>query len=104
MKKFIILGLSLVILSVAASAQQASGENFRKHRGVRQFSHNEITRPEMLQLKKDHFRYKNAQHRALRDGRVGPIERRRLHHVRKHNRHDLYRFRHNKFQRHHKVI
>jgi len=104
MKKFITLGLSLIILSVAASAQQASGENFRRNRNTHKFSHSEITRPEMLQLQKDRFRFKRAQHRALRDGRVGPLERRRLHNIRKHNRHDLYRFRHNKFRRHHRVI
>lgn len=104
MKKFITLGLSLIILSVAASAQQASGENFRRGGTAHKFSHNEITRPEMLQLQKDHFQYKRAQHHAQRDGRVGPLERRRLHKIRKHNRHDLYHFRHNRAHRHNRVI
>ncbi|MBK5272054.1 MAG: hypothetical protein JJE22_13670 [Bacteroidia bacterium] len=104
MKKFITLGLSLVILSVAASAQQASGENFRRNRTTHKFSHDEIARPERHQLQKDRVRYKVAQHRARKDGHVGPLERRRLQNIRKHNRHDLYRFRHNRFHKHHRVI
>jgi hypothetical protein len=102
MKKILILSLSLVLLSVAASAQQDNvGERFRRHRVERSFNNHQLTRSERHQLRRDHFRYKIAQHRARRDGFVGPIERRRLHKMRRHNRHEMFRFRHN---RRHRVI
>lgn len=99
MKKFIILGLILLVLSAAASAQIASGDNFRRHRVERNFDHRQLTRPERFQLRRDHLRYERTRRHALRDGRIGPLERRRLHHIRRHNRHEVYRFRHNRFHR-----
>lgn len=102
MKKILVLSLSLVLLSVAASAQQDNvGDRFRRHRVERGFNNEQTTRPERHQLRRDHFRYKIAQHRARRDSFVGPIERRRLHKMRNHNRHEMFRYRHN---RGHRVI
>ena len=100
MKKILILSLSLVLLSVAASAQRDDvGDRFRKHRVEHGFSNGQLTRPERHQLHRDHLRYKVARHRASRDGFVGPIERKRLHKIRRHNRHELFRFRHNRVHR-----
>jgi hypothetical protein len=100
MKKIFILGLSLIFLSVAASAQQDNiGDRFRRHRVEHDFNNGQLTRPERHQLRKDHFRYKVAQRRAHRDGFVGPIERRRLYKMRRHNRHESFRFRHNRLHR-----
>jgi len=102
MKKILILSLSLVLLSAAASAQQDNvGDHFRRHRIERGFNNHQLTRPERHQLRRDHVRYRIAQHRARRDGFVGPIERRRLHKMRNHNRREPFRFRHN---RRHRVI
>ncbi|HKB44860.1 MAG TPA: hypothetical protein VKC90_10740 [Chitinophagaceae bacterium] len=102
MKKILVLSLSLVLLSVAASAQQDNvGNRTRRHRVERGFNNEQITGPERHQLRRDHFRYKIAQHRARRDGFVGPIERRRLHKMRNHNRHEMFRYKHN---RRHRVI
>ena len=102
MKKILILSLSLVLLSVAASAQQDNvGDHLRRHRIERSFNNHQLTRPERHQLRRDHFRYKIAQHRARRDGFVGPVERRKLHKMRRHNLHETYRLRHN---RRHRVI
>lgn len=101
MKKILILGLSLILISVAASAQRDDvGERYRRHQ-LRQSFGNELTRPERHQLRKDNLRYKIAQHRSRRDGYVGPVERRRLHKMRVQNRRELYRFKHN---RSHRVI
>jgi hypothetical protein len=100
MKKILILSLSLVLLSVAASAQQDNvGDRFRRHRVEHGFNNGQLTRPEKQQLYRDHFRYKIAQRRARRDGFVGPIEHRRLHKMRRHNRHEMFRFRHNRHPR-----
>jgi len=105
MKKIFILALSLVFISAAASAQKDDlGDRYRRHRMEQGFRDGQLTRPERHQFHRDQFRYRIAQHRARRDGRVGPIERRRLHKMRMHNRRELYRFRHNRFHRHHRVI
>ncbi|MES1220888.1 MAG: hypothetical protein ABUT20_35635 [Bacteroidota bacterium] len=104
MKKIVFFGFLLIALSTVASAQQASGENFRRHRFSHKFNNAEITRPERLHLQADHYRYKRAEHRARRDGFVGPVERRRLHNMRKHNRHEMFRSKHNRLHRHHRVI
>ena len=102
MKKILILSLSLVLLSAAGSAQQDdAGDRFRRHRFTNGFHNGQITRPERHQLRKDHFRYKMTQHRGRKAGFVGPIERRRLHKMRRHNRHEMFRFKHN---RRHRVI
>jgi hypothetical protein len=102
MKKIFILSLSLVLLSAAASAQHDdAGDRFRRHHTTHSFSNGQITRPERHQLRQDQFRYKVARRHARRDGFVGPVERRRLHKMRRHNRHEMFRFRHN---RHHRVI
>ena len=99
MKKFLILGLSLILLSAVASAQQADGRHLRRNHLTQNFRNDELNRPERHQLRRDHFRYRVMQHRARRDGYVGSIERRHLHRMRKHNRMEAYRFRHNRFHR-----
>ena len=95
MKKFITLGLILVVLSVTASAQQGSGERFRRHRIHHGFRHGEITRHERMEIRKNTFRYDMAQHRARRDGIVTPLEHRRLNHLRRNDRREAFRYRHN---------
>lgn len=102
MKKMFILGLSLIVLSAVASAQQDNvGDRFRRHRITNGFHSYQLTRPEVRQLHRDRLHYKIAQRRAHRNGFVGPIERMRLHKMRVHDRRELYRFRHN---RHNRVI
>jgi hypothetical protein len=95
MKKFITLGLILVALSVTASAQQGPGERFRRHHRHEGFRHGEITRHERMGLRKNEFRYGMAQHRARRDGVVTPFEQRRPRHLRRHDRFEAFRYRHN---------
>ena len=89
MKKIIFLGLVLVLLSAMASAQQGSRDHFRRHRIA------QINRPERFQLRKEQFRYKVAQHNAHRDGFVSPMEHRRLCKMRRHDRREVFLFRHN---------
>jgi hypothetical protein len=102
MKKMFILSLSLVLLSAAVSAQQANtGDRFRKNRITNGVHNYQLTKPEMRQLHRDRTHYKIIHRRAHRDGVVRPIERRRLHHLRVHDRRQAFRFKHN---RHHRVI
>ena len=95
MKKIITLGLVFVLISAVASAQKEPGNNIRRHRVERDFRHDRINRPERFELRKNEFRYNMAQRNARRDGFVGPMERRRLYKMRRHDRREVYQFRHN---------
>ena len=95
MKKILTLGLALVLISAAASAQRGPGDRIRRHQVTQGFNNGQITRPERFQLRKDAFRYQMLNRKVHRDGVVTPLEHRRLHQVRRHERHDMFRFRHN---------
>lgn len=99
MKKFVALGLILILLSAAASAQMDPGGQFRRHRMQRGYNSGQITRPERFELRKDAVRYQLLKRRAARDGVVSPFERRKLRRAKCEGRRDLFRFRHNRFHR-----
>jgi len=99
MKKIFFLGLILVLFSVAASAQQTNGRHFRHQREMRSFHRGEVNRFESRRLHHDELQYKMARRRAYRDGSFNRFERRRLGKMRRHERHELYRFRHNNDRR-----
>jgi hypothetical protein len=101
MKKIIFLGLILTLFAAAASAQVTDGRRFHHQREMRSSHRGELNRLELRRLHHDQLRYKIARRRAHRDGIVTPFERRRLHKMRRHDRRELYRFRHNN---HHRVI
>lgn len=98
MKKIFFLGFILtLIFSVSASAQVTEGRHLRHQRESQGFRNGEINRFEMRRLHHDQFRYHMARRRAYRDGRISPFERRHLNKMRRHERRELYRFRHNRF-------
>lgn len=97
MKKILALSIGLVLLTVAASAQVRSSDGIRNRRA--NVTHREVTRPEKRELRKDAFRYDRMRHKSRRDGRVSPMERRRLHQAKRHQRVDRHRFRHNSRRR-----
>jgi hypothetical protein len=101
MKKILILGLSVVLFTAAASAQLGPRERVQNHRVTEGFKNGQITRPEKFQLQKDELRYKKERRHSRRDGFVSPRERRKLHNMRRHNRHETFRFKHN---RHHRLF
>lgn len=89
MKKIIGLGLVLIILSVAASAQRA----------VVPRATNELTRVEKLQIRKDAVRYKRLMRKCRRDGVVTSIERKKIQRAKRETRRDVFRFKHNNRRR-----
>ena len=95
MKKILTFSFILVLISAAAFAQRGPGDRIRKHRVNHDFSNSHITRSERHQLRKDAVRYKAEQRIARRDGRISPIERRRLNRLKTDTRRDAFRFRHN---------
>ena len=98
MKKLFTLGLLVVILSAAASAQTPR-ERFNRLRVRDGIRSGELTRPETRELRKDRVQYKMMERRAHRDGVVTPIEKRRLQKKRAENRRELFRYKHNRQRR-----
>jgi len=91
MKRIIFLALILTLVTSAVSAQRIT-------RGVRS-DRGEITRFEARQLQRDQRNYKVARRMAARDRVVTPRERRRLNAIKRHERRDRFRFRHNRRRR-----
>ncbi|HYC39785.1 MAG TPA: hypothetical protein VEB63_04790 [Chitinophagaceae bacterium] len=95
MKNFITVGFALLVMSTVASAQ-GPGERLRRQRAAHEFRERPpLSLRERMQLKKNYIRYRIAQRRAKGDGVITPLEKRRLYQIRKQNRHQYYRFRHN---------
>jgi hypothetical protein len=99
MKKVFILSFILLSISAVASAQVRPGERFRKQRIENGCNRRQITRPERMDLKKDQFRYQMEKRRTFRDGMVTPLERRKLGKMKRHERRDLFYFKHNNRRR-----
>jgi hypothetical protein len=90
MKKIALLGLILVLISVAATAQhRLPGRN-----NARAYN-NRITVPERQVIRKDMLRVRIAQRMAQRDGVVTPAERMRIQRLKSNARRDVVRFRYN---------
>ncbi len=98
MKKLFVLGVMFTLLAAAASAQVA-GDRIQRQRIERGSNNGQLTRPEKFRLQKDRTRLKVERRRASRDGRINPAERRRLHKMRKHNRRETFRLKHNRRRR-----
>ena len=94
MKKLFVLAVILVLMGTAASAQRA-GDHIRRERIENGVRSGQLTRPERLKLRHDELRYRGERRRAHRDGVVTPRERARLHHMRKHERREIFRMKHN---------
>lgn len=100
MKKILFLGLMLTIIAASASAQTGrKADRFRHHREMKSFRQGDLNRFELKRLHNGERRITSARKRAHRDGRVTPFERRHLSKMRKDQRRDFYRFKHNKSRR-----
>jgi hypothetical protein len=91
MKRMLLLTVTLIMVTTLVSAQRIT-------RGVRS-NRGEITRFEARQLQRDQRHFKIARKMATRDKVITPKERRRLKAIRKHERRDLFRFKHNNRRR-----
>lgn len=99
MKKLLFLGLILTLFAGALSAQQTRNDRFSHQREIQSSRHGQLNRVEVRHLRNDGLRYKIARRRALHDGNVSRFERRRLHNMKRDQRRDRFRFRHNNRRR-----
>jgi hypothetical protein len=100
MKKILFLGLILtLVFTVSASAQITDNKRIPQQREMQSFRHGDRNRYESRHLNHDEFRYKMARRRAYHDGRFSRHERRHLDRMRRHERYEFHRHRHNRFHR-----
>lgn len=93
MKKIFFLGLVFALFTTASFAQQG---RLADHQRIRQgFATGQLSRGEKFKLQKNNHRYHQAKRKAFRDGRVSPMEKRKLHTMKRHDRRETFRFRHN---------
>lgn len=96
MKKIALLGLVLALFAGAASAQ-------RKMDGVRpdqrRFETHSFTHGERAKMHQNHRQYKRMEGRFKRDGRISHSERKKLYKMKRHNRSQAYRLRHNRYKK-----
>jgi hypothetical protein len=94
MKKLFFLGVVFALFTTAASAQTGR-DAIRHHRIQKGFSTGQLNRGEKFRLQKNQAHYRGARNRALRDGRLSPLEKRRLQTMNRHDRRETFRFKHN---------
>ena len=94
MKKIIALSVVFALFSVAAFSQKGKSilERERIHNGFRT---GELTRAEKMKLKKNDIQYRKAYRRYAKDGHLSRGEKRKLYAIKKHDRRETFRFRHN---------
>ena len=91
MKKLLVFGIIFTLISAAASAQQASGENFRRHRTEESYRNGDFNRYNQRNFERN-------KGRGYHDGRMSRRERHRLHRM---HRHERRHFHHPRHHRHH---
>ena len=98
MKKIFAVAL-IMIATVAVASAQRSGDRLQRQNIRNAVRSGEITRTELLDLRKNQLRYQALQRRAQRDGIVTPYERRKLHRMKVQNRREFFRYTHNRHRR-----
>ena len=95
MKKLLLLGTVFALFTAAASAQQSKND-FRADRGTHQrFDNGNLTRGEKAKLYHDGRQMDRTKKSFRHDGKLSRSEKKRLAKMKRHHRHDAYRYRHN---------
>jgi hypothetical protein len=89
MKKLLLFGIIFTLITAAASAQQASGDRYRRHQTEQSYGNGEMSRHDMRRFEKE-------RHSRYHDGRMSRRERHRIHRMHRHER------RHHHYGRHHR--
>lgn len=93
--KIIALGITLGIMSLAASAQAPGPQRAKRHLVAQGVRSGQLTRLEVHQLARQEHRIHIARRRAHRDGVITPMERSRIHHMQQLQRRSYFVKKHN---------
>lgn len=94
MKKILLLSLIVTLFAFNADAQRGP-ERFKRGHVNKAFHDGKLTRGEKMKLHKNDRDYNRAKRMALRDGKLTPREKQKLYKMRKQDRKETYRFKHN---------
>lgn len=94
MKKILLLSLIVTLFAFNADAQRG-GERFKRGQVNKAFHDGKLTRGEKAKLHKNDREYMIAKRKAMRDGKITPREKQKLAKMRKHDRRDTIRYKHN---------
>lgn len=97
MKKIVLLSAIVTIFAFSASAQRAPETSKRGH--DKALHGGRLTRGEKMKLHKNDREYARAKRMALRDGKLTAREKQKLAKMRKHDRKQTVRFKHNSRKR-----
>lgn len=101
MKKILSLTVAFTLIAAASFAQQASsGDNIRRHSARQEYKKGEANKFDKSDSRKDAAKFKAGKHRSWKDGKITHKERKKLHKMKKHNRHHGYAAKHNHHRRH----
>ncbi len=101
MKKILALGVFFALFTVAASAQRNETGLRDKQRIHRGFESGQLTRGERFKLHQNDRQYNRTERRFKHDGKLNRYEKKRLNKMKRHDRHQTFRYKHN---RRHRVI
>ncbi len=99
MKKFLLLGFMLTMISFSTSAQTNATEQVKKQRVIKNVKNGNLTKAELTIIKKDDRRQKLDKRRALSDGKITAMEKRRLAKTRRHERRKFVALKNNQHKR-----
>jgi hypothetical protein len=94
MKKLVLFSLIFSLFAISASAQRGP-ERIKRAQVNKAYVHGHLTRAEKAKLHRNDRQYSRAKRLALRDGRLTMSERRQLQKMRKHDRRQTFRYKHN---------
>ena len=102
MKSLRMMFVALALMALGATAVSANADarvdrrEWRQHQRIhRGWQSGQLTRGERVRLRAGQRHVHRMEWRSMRDGRIGPYERRRLERAQDRQSREIYRFRHN---------
>ncbi len=95
MKKLVLLGTIFALFTITVSAQKGKEIRPERHR----FETGQVTPGERFKIEKNKKQYNRTERKFKRDGRFSYNEKRKLHKMKRHDRHMKKRFHHNNRKR-----
>jgi hypothetical protein len=98
MKRILFIAVVFTLFTTAASAQRGT-DRIQQHRIQNGFQTGQLSRGEKFRLQGDQARYHHAKRKAFCDGRLTPMEKRRLNAMKRHDSRRIYAMKHNSRRR-----
>lgn len=98
MKRIFAFAIAFTLFTVAASAQK-NDAGFRDRQERRGVETGQLTRGEKFKLRQGDRKFDRTKRHFQRDGKMSRREQHKLHNMKRHHRHESFRYRHNRRHR-----